>query len=64
MRLLPEPDSMVAKLFNIGLWKIHILHLGFLQGNELRLMLINNRSQLVQSSPDAIDIKGNNFHLS
>ena len=63
MSFLPMIHSLISQIVKYFNGKVFILHLGFLQSNDVGLMLIDDRRNLVQSRADAVDIKSNDFHL-
>ena len=59
--LLAVKDDIVAKVSHLLDGKILVDDLGFLQADKFRAMFFDHRLQLVQASPNAVDIKGYDF---
>ncbi|MNF17890.1 hypothetical protein D3C80_2216650 [compost metagenome] len=64
MTLLAVVLDVVAKRLDVGLGKLLVSHLGFLQADDIRLVTLDKFGQFTRSCVQSIDIKGNKFHVA
>src|SRR5690606_24388670 len=62
MTFLAVVMHVVAECFGLCQGELLVGDLGFLQADDIRLMLFDDRRQLVRSCPQSIDIERNKFH--
>ena len=54
--------DVVTKVADFFYRKVQVGYLGFLQADDVRRMLVDQRFQLVESQAQAVDIERDNFH--
>ncbi|MNV55924.1 hypothetical protein D3C71_1481770 [compost metagenome] len=62
MALLAVVLDVVAKRLDVGMGKLLVGYLGFLQTDDIRLVPLDQLSQLMRTCAQSIDIEGNEFH--
>ncbi|MNP78009.1 hypothetical protein D3C76_1755400 [compost metagenome] len=62
MAFLPVIVDVVAELADFGFRELVVGNLGFLQADHVRLVLFDQRLELVGTCPQAIDIERNDLH--
>ncbi|MNT57697.1 hypothetical protein D3C72_1950860 [compost metagenome] len=60
--LLAVVLDVVAKRLDVGMGKLLVGYLGFLQTDDIRLVPLDQLSQLMRTCAQSIDIEGNEFH--
>ncbi|MCY1179412.1 hypothetical protein D9M73_198120 [compost metagenome] len=62
MAFLAMEADVVAQGLDLGERELFVRDFGFLQADDVWLMLVDQRRQLMGSGPQAVDIEGNDFH--
>lgn len=61
--LLAVVVNVISQGADFRFGKLIVADLGFLQADHIRLVLLDQRCELMRARPQAVDVEGNEFHV-